>query len=135
MCIRDREVTPERVASMSDALRDAVGGFPEPYDRVELPDALLERYAARLTELEGRSFGLRSSERFENVLNLAPEEALLDGRPLTRQEFDSLSALLDVALLKHFSSRAVADNPVATYEAVSYTHLDVYKRQAEILCQ
>lgn len=113
-----QEVTPERVASMSDALRDAVGGFPEPYDRVELPDALLERYAARLTELEGRSFGLRSSERFENVLNLAPEEALLDGRPLTRQEFDSLSALLDVALLKHFSSRAVADNPVATYEGM-----------------
>ena len=113
-----QEVTPERVASMSDALRDAVGGFPEPYDRVELPDALLERYAARLTELEGRSFGLRSRERFENVLNLAPEEALLDGRPLTRQEFDSLSALLDVALLKHFSSRAVADNPVATYEGM-----------------
>ena len=72
----------------SDALRDAVGGFPEPYARVELPDALLERYAARLTELEGRRFGLLSSERYEKVLNLAPEEVLLDGRPLTRQEFD-----------------------------------------------
>lgn len=113
-----QEVTPERVASMPDALRNAVAGFPEPYNRAELPDALLARYTARLIELEGQSFGLRSSSRFENVLNLRPDGAVLDGQALTQTQIDDLTALMDVALLKHFSSRATADNPVATYEGM-----------------
>ena len=115
----------------------------EEYDQVEgkvfshcVPQGmpkLVERYRGSL--IPSRAFadgGIHEAiEQYEDTIFyelLAEELALrdLDGQPLTRENYDALMARID-AYLSEFD-----EHGTDRVTAVSYTHLDVYKRQGSI---
>ena len=126
MCIRDRYLK-----LLSDAVAEKRGEIPEnPVEeclidiRIEahIPPRYIENQAQRI-EVYRKIAGIRT---YEDSLDVMDELIDRFGEPPA-----SVKGLIDVSLLRHTASRmGITEITQKNNEiAVSYTHLDVYKRQ------